>query len=148
MEHGWSLDVAPWQNLRKFTSDKDLKWKSTPFDKFYKDRMPTSSGVYIICVRPPSDIPVPQKFFSPIYVGKASESIRDRFMYHLSPQAMPKVKKARQVYKLWDNEPMFQFVEVNKKYVAELESILIDCFGPTSNDVPGIRLEIDYLENE
>ena len=70
----------------------------------------------------------------------ASESIRSRFLYHLGSSAMPKVK-ARILYGKHPEQAMFHYTKCQAEDVATLESILIDCFGPTSNDAKGIKLD-------
>jgi len=147
LEYGWSLDPAPWINFDKFTNLDDgyvLNWKIKPFDKFYKDSIPEKPGVYMICVKPPSNPNFPKNFYTPIYIGRASESIRSRFLYHLGSSAMPKVKKARILFSKDPDQIMFHFTKCLPEDVPTLESILIDCFGPTSNDARGIKLDEKY----
>jgi len=147
LEYGWSIDAAPWINFDLFTNLDDgysLKWKAKPFDKFYQDNIPVEPGVYMICVKPPPNPNFPKNLYTPIYIGMASESIRSRFLYHLGSSAMPKVKKARILYSKHPEQAMFHYTKCQAADVATLESILIDCFGPTSNDARGIKLEEKY----
>ncbi len=139
MEHGWSIEKSSWTKLKIFSQEHQLTWKKKQFDRIHADEVPSTPGVYTICVTPPSDLPLSPELYTPIYIGKAT-SLRRRFSEHLSFNN-DDLRKAKDIYIQGRDALIFQYTELEEFYVSTLESILIECFGPTVNKVPGISTE-------
>lgn len=145
MEYGWSVEESSWNKLEIFCDQHELNWKKKQFDRIHSDEIPPNPGVYTICVTPPEDLPLGKDLYTPIYIGKAEVSLQRRFNEHLS-YTNPELRKARNIYVKGENALVFQFTELNKFYVPTLESILIECFGPTVNKVRGIATDDIFEE--
>lgn len=132
----WSLSREPWQALRAMTLDEPLTWSSVPFQRTTARAVPDKPGVYLVCARP---IALPSastpSLLNLLYVGQASASIRDRFNYHLSPQAKPKMKKVREVFV---GHLIFCWAETIR--FMEIEPLIYDAFGPPVNDTSPPRV--------
>ena len=141
IRYGWPLHSAEWDAVPDKIW-KSNRWQSRPLGHASKGTVPTNSGVYMMCVRPPRaasfDRPLAD-LREVIYVGKA-RNLRRRYAQHLNTPS-PKVQMARKTY---SDSLSFWFLNVPLERYSTVESMLIDCFGPAANDKPGEvpRLEI------
>jgi len=126
----WSLSHEPWLALRELLLSEGLTWSKAPFQKAAVNSVPAVPGIYLVCamsLAPFASLnPQPMNI---IYVGQASNSIRERFNYHLSSNAKPKMKKARSIF---GNSLVFCWTHSRK--FAEIELLIYDAFGPPIND--------------
>ena len=133
MRHGWTLEKQEWDILPQII--EGTSWSKTRLAQLYRDQVPKSSGVYIICVKIPRFNQSPFKsLYNVIYVGKADRgTLYDRFLYHCN-NPKPELVLARQCF--GDNLE-YWFTEVSTNKASELEARLIDCFGPPANRIRG-----------
>ena len=142
IRYGWPLHSAEWDAV----PDKIWKpnrWQSRPLGHASKSTIPTDSGVYMMCVRPPRAASLDRPLSAlqeVIYVGKTT-NLRRRYAQHLNTPS-PKVQMARQTY---SDSLRFWFLNLPLECYSTVESMLIDCFGPAANDKPGdiFRLEFE-----
>lgn len=133
MRYGWTLEKQEWDCLLQVVNG--TSWSKTRLGQLYRNRVPDSPGVYVICVKLPN---FNQRLFSTlynvIYVGKAEEmTLHERFLIHCR-QAERGVKAAKRCF---GDSLEYWFTEVSRDRVAELEKWLIDCFGPPANGKRG-----------
>jgi hypothetical protein len=140
IRYGWPLHSAEWDAVPDGIWESN-RWQSRPLGHASKSTIPTDSGVYMMCVRPPRAA----SFHEPladlqevIYVGK-SRNLRRRYAQHLNTPS-PKVQMARKTY---SDSLRFWFLNLSQGRYSTVESMLIDCFGPAANDKPG---ELPTLE--
>ena len=136
--YGWSLDRALWERLGKLCEGR--KWSKVHFDESKSSLIPARPGVYLIVAGPPCVSDTPHcKFMSPLYAGQSKTSIRSRFVHHLdSPDArVALLKHLRTNATVW-----FYCTVTNIDEVDELESLLIDCYGPPANSQRGIQARL------
>lgn len=133
MQHGWTLKKQEWDLLPRVVDGTN--WSKTKLGQLYRDRVPKSSGVYVICVKIPHfNQRLFKSLYNVIYVGKADRgTLHDRFLYHCT-NPKREIVMARQCF--GDNLE-YWFAEVSPNKVAELEARLIDCFGPPANRIRG-----------
>jgi hypothetical protein len=67
-----------------------------------------------------------------VYVGKAT-ALKTRFMDHCLHPA-PEMQRAKRCFRF---QLDFWFIECHPDAIAELESLLIECLGPSVNRVGG-----------
>lgn len=130
------MSHEPWLALRDLLLSEGVTWSKAPFQKAAINSVPDAPGTYLVCavsLAPFKSLnPAPMNI---VYVGQASNSIRERFSYHLSSNAKPKMKKARSVY---GNNLEFCWTQSNK--FAEIELLIYDAFGPPINDTSPPKL--------
>jgi len=142
----WSLEERPWRTLRELISSADLQWKRTILAAGHAIDVPMRSGVYAIdfpapvqlCDEDSAGIP---KIRAPIYIGRSSTSLRARFIQHTGPIAQDLILAACRWRSPQGLPRVFIWAEVgNGELLIELESCLIECFGPPCNKIGGARL--------
>ncbi len=142
IRYGWPLHSAEWDAVPDKIWERN-RWQSRPLGHASTNTIPTDSGVYIMCVKPPRaasfDRPLAD-LQEVIYVGKA-RNLRRRYAQHLNTPS-PKVQMARQTY---SDSLRFWFLKLSLECYSTIESMLIDCFGPAANDKSG---EVPRLEME
>lgn len=133
MRYGWTLEKQQWDRLLQVVTETD--WLKVPrLNQLYRDFVPETPGVYVICVKLPNFNQCPFKsLYNVIYVGKSEEALLERFLFHCG-QAERGVKAAKQCF---GDSLEYWFTEVSRDRVAELEKWLIDCFGPPANRKSG-----------
>ena len=82
MRHGWTLEKQEWDLLPQVI--EGTRWSKAKLGQLYRDRVPKSPGVYVICVKIPHfDQRLFKSLYNVIYVGKADRgTLYDRFLYH------------------------------------------------------------------
>ena len=129
MRYGWTLEKHKWDNLIEAISG--THWSNTKLDQLYRDSVPKSKGVYVICVKTTN---FNQRLFGDlynvIYVGKVDKrTLHIRFLEHCNEPKI-EIEMARQCF--GDNlEYWFTIVELDQ--IDEIEARLIECFGPPAN---------------
>lgn len=132
MDHGWSLSKKDWDKLSQ--AIKDIVWTRSTLDHIYRDLIPETAGIYMICSKVKYLTQSPfNKFYTALYVGVASP-LRRRFLEHCrNPQKG--VHAAKQCFAppldYW-----YTIVSDEKRY--EIETLLIDCLGPPANMQRGV----------
>jgi hypothetical protein len=113
----------------------------TPGDK---NVVPNGPGVYMVCASPPGYRQLRKKagdvlklLYAPVYVGK-SKDLKARFTNHcLNPKS-----ELVQGQKCFEGNLDFWFVQLASAEIHDLETSLIDCFGPPANLIAGIRARL------
>lgn len=140
MQHGWTLNKQKWEHLLTIISG--TRWSKARLNQLYRDSIPESPGVYAICVR----LRVPnfnqflfKALYEIIYVGKSNVSLHSRFLDHcLRPE-----RGIEQAKECFGDNFEYWYTEVSPDRVDELETRLIECFGPPANRISGrIRARI------
>lgn len=132
-KNNWSLIEKEWNLLRETLAP--YKWKRTDLDKLYRDKVPSKPGVYIICSNPPHNFgkDIFPKLYNALYVGKSDKSLRVRFLNHCQN---PKDELA-ETKKVFNYKIDYWYTEVPLDSVDDVETIIIDCFGPSVNSKRG-----------
>lgn len=132
MKYGWTLEQDKWDRL--FGLIKETKWKKTFLDYIWRTQVPDSPGVYTICVRIKNINISPYKdFYNIIYAGLDCISLRRRFEEHCRSKK-PEIIQAKSSFA---EKIDFWYSTINYERLFEMESCLIDCFGPSANLVSG-----------
>lgn len=143
IRYGWPLGGAEWEKLPSEVLGNAI-WQSRAFGYATKENIPTSSGVYLMCGRPPNGPTLAEPFsglMEILYVGKAN-NLKRRFGEHLNTPS-PKVRAARNTY---SNSLQFWFSTIPESRIDLVESLLIECFGPPANDRPGTVATLELGE--
>jgi len=133
LRNGWSLDISDWRYLAEMLARK--RWDKVPFDKSAQVQVPSLPGVYLIVAQSPClTIPPCNSFSTPLYAGKSGTSVKNRFTHHIkSPEVRVKlIHELMPSANIW-----FYFTLTDKSKVSALESILIECYGPSANVIKG-----------
>lgn len=144
IRYGWPLYPDEWEAVPDSLWLTE-QWQSRPLGHASRDSLPTQSGVYLMSVKPPraASFPPPVGDLNEvIYVGK-TVNLRRRYAEHLNTPS-PKVRMARATYSA---SLRFWFLALPKSQIAQLEALLIDCFGPPANDRPGDSPHLTLGEN-
>ena len=137
---GWPLYRTDWELIPAEVL-RSNQWQSSALSHGLRLSIPQQSGVYMMCVRPPNISVVTEPFaglLEIIYVGKSS-NLRNRYSKHLNVPS-PKVRAARNTYA---DSIRFWYLRMEAERISAVESLLISCFGPPANDIPG---EVQQLE--
>ena len=127
IQRGWSLDAQTWTTLASTITQNS--WKRAYLTPDYQSRIPTHSGVYVMCVDTeflPVEGPPFSKMYSAIYVGQA-KNLRNRFNDHLRGYA--DVRRARETFR----RIHYWHTGVAEDRLSFVEQCLIDALGPTAN---------------
>ena len=139
MQHGWTLEKQKWDQLLTVVSG--TRWAKTQLNQLYRDSVPKGPGVYAICVKlsPPNfNESLFKALYEIIYVGQ-SNSLQNRFLVHCRRPD----RGIEQAKKCFGDNFEYWYTEVNPNRIDELETRLIECFGPPANRISGrIRAKI------
>ena len=140
MEHGWTLEKQKWDHLLSVISG--TYWSKTRLNPLYRESIPESPGVYAICVKfrtPHFNQSLFKDLYNIIYVGESTTSLRRRFLEHCR-DPKDEIERARDCF--GDNFEYWHTINSNR--IDELQTYLIECFGPPANLIGGriIRGEI------
>ncbi len=139
MQQGWNLDRSMWQRLSS-ALDPSAHWKCVPFHESSLASVPQKPGVYLIVGRPPTLGVKPHSNFSkPLYIGRSESNLRARFRSHCAGTYQQSLRTIHKCYS-GNEELVFWYAALPAFKVAELESLLIDCYGPPANQISGIRV--------
>lgn len=141
MRKGWTLEKQNWEDLLKVISD--THWSRTKLNTLYQNKVPERPGVYAICLklRTINFNQLPFKdLYEIIYVGISENSVRTRFLRHCRKPERG-VKEAKECF---GDSLEYWYTEVEVEKVFEIESRLIDCFGPPANRRRGRRITAKF----
>lgn len=132
MRHGWQLDRAPWKRLAVLCAPRE--WRRTYLEDAYRDTVPTSPGVYLICSSVQDGIATSgasadlyKRLYNALYAGQA-KNLHSRFGQHL--RGYRNVAKARAIFRRLD----YWYTRVSLTELDELEQCFLDALGPAAND--------------
>ena len=136
MRYGWSLEPQSWKNLSNTVST--LSWRCVPFERIHSSAVSPESGVYLICGATPVIKTAPfNQFLNVLYAGLSTTSIRSRFIQHCSDPDQG-IRNGKQCYGFVATQMRFYFAPAPSTSVADIERLLIHCFGPPCNRQSGI----------
>lgn len=140
MRHGWTLEKQNWNRLISII--RGTQWSKTQLDPLYRDSVPDSLGVYVICVTPRmshNNHGLLNTLYNVIYVGKVDKgTLHRRFLQHCN-QPKADIVKAKRCF---GNKLEYWYTEVALEQINDLEARLIDCFGPPANRIRGISARL------
>ncbi len=137
LRYGWTLARKQWESFSEAVgSHATSAWRHVRLDEVNRDTIPPRPGIYAISAPVArSHQGFPPKLDNVVYVGKAT-TLSARFMDHcLHPT--PELQRAKACF-LYELD--FWFIECRAEAIAELESLLIDCLGPSVNVISGAIL--------
>ena len=131
MKHGWALEKQEWDHLFKVVSE--TLWSKIQLNQLYRDSIPKSPGVYAICGRIPNfNQCLFKDLYNILYAGQ-SNSLYRRFLEHCN-QPKREIEMARQCF---GDSLEYWYTVVDPDRIDELETRLIECFGPPANRIQG-----------
>jgi len=133
LRRGWSLNIQDWRELAVLLTG--TKWNSVPFDETARVLVPQKPGVYMIVAKSPViRLDHFNSLRTPLYIGRSKSSLRTRFSQHIKiPQ-----ERVRSIHEFCPLIAVqFLFTLVSRSEVCTLESLLIDCYGPSANIIRG-----------
>ena len=139
MQHGWSVDRATWDRLPAWLVTTD-QWRSVGFSILDANSVPTAPGVYALCSSPPgrnvaggvSPYDLFSILYTALYIGRTN-NLRVRFQQHCQNPS-PDVGRTRQTF---GDSLEFWFCRISGGELATIEAYLIDCLGPSANQIRG-----------
>jgi len=134
LRYGWTLTRQHWESFSvAVASHATSAWRRVALEEVNRDSVPARPGIYAICAKVArSHQGFPPRLDNVVYVGKAA-ALKTRFMDHCRHPA-PEMQRAKTCFRF---ELDFWFIECHAEAIAELESLLIDCLGPSANLVGG-----------
>ena len=128
-------EMVLWPVLwRKYNGRKTLRWKHLVFRKISRKKVPTRPGVYAFLVKPSlANLNVAY----PMYIGKATKSLRTRFGAYLTREKDPYKGRPKMATLLHQYEGYLHFcfaTLVSSSTVSRTEKKLISAFKPPVND--------------
>ena len=139
IRYGWPLSKSDWDSL-PLEVCSNPHWQYRPLGPASRTSVPPTTGVYMLCARPPRAALMRRPFadmLEVLYVGR-STNLRNRYADHIHTPS-PKVRAARRTY---SDSLLFWFLHVEEAYLAVVETLLINCFGPPANDQPGDAIQL------
>jgi hypothetical protein len=133
MRYGWSLRPLDWAAV---TDELGAAlWRNVPFRQVQRQRIPEEAGIYMLGSTPRAT-GLPARLYNALYIGQAT-NLRTRFLQHLRHPS-PDVGRAGTCFDDID----FWFIEVDSSSLNRVESMLIECLGPSANRRAGIAARI------
>lgn len=136
---GWSLEKNDWEEVKETMSKIELDWHSLPLRSSFKDLIPSSKGIYMICGMSPlrgySDY---LAFKTPLYIGESTTNLRKRFESHCKGE----LGGVRRLVSTWVPASLeFVYSEISNinidadidELIYDFETELMQAFGPTAN---------------
>ena len=136
MRYGWSLEPEDWLVLRRLLSQS--KWSRVYLESHYKDRIPSRSGIYIICGKTNSIGDLGEAINSlnnAVYVGQ-SINLKNRFQDHVNGYGS--VVKAKLTFRRLE----YWWSEVPRENLSKYEQALVNALGPSANELNAIKAKI------
>ena len=138
MKYGWQLDSILWKRIPDELKHSN-EWVMIELSQIGADRIPKLPGIYMFCASPvgvkrtdDSERILFGKLYTPIYIGQTN-NLRRRFIQHISgPSA-----KLRIAISCYENSMKFWFHKRDEDQIRLEEAWLINCFGPSANEVSG-----------
>jgi excinuclease UvrABC nuclease subunit len=135
MRYGWSLSRRDWRDVAALCSGKE--WKKVPFAEVSRDQVPRRPGVYAICTTGTRfSRGLFSKLYNAVYVGQA-ENLRRRFLDHCQ-------RPERELRSVIDcfSDLDYWFAPTDISEISQMETVLIDCLGPSANRQRGISARV------
>jgi hypothetical protein len=134
LRYGWTLTRQYWESFTAaFASQATSPWRRVHLEDVNRDSVPSCPGIYAICAPVArSHQGFPPRLDNVVYVGKAT-ALKARFMNHCRDPT-PEMQRAKSCFRF---QLDFWFIECRPDAIAELESLLIECLGPSVNRVGG-----------
>jgi excinuclease UvrABC nuclease subunit len=132
MEYGWKIQADSWERLRHVMVS--ARWRKVPMSITSQLSVPEGAGVYMLCSSVPNLVStmLPKAIYNVLYVGKTN-GLRRRFGDHCRrPDENIAALKA-----VYSQAVEFWFSPIELTRVADVEAVLIDCFGPSANRQSG-----------
>jgi len=136
MRNGWSLVKEDWKRL--VVRVAGTNWGHVSLDPLYRDTVPDSAGVYMICAstRITNQL-VFSRLYEVVYAGQEGASLRRRFLEHCN-RPKEEIKKACDCLR----PPLdYWFTTAPLGELDGLEGAVIDCFGPPANLVRKLTIK-------
>lgn len=136
MRYGWSLEPEDWIILNQLLSES--KWTRVYLEREYKDKVPSKSGVYIICGKTVAIGNMGAAINSlnnAVYVGQSS-NLKIRFQDHVAGYGS--VVKAKLTFRRLE----YWWSEVSREELNKYEQALVNALGPSANEVNVIKAKI------
>ena len=136
MKYGWSLEYDEWKTLRILLSE--VVWHRAYLENLHRDRVPSNSGVYIICgdTNGIVNIGIENKSLkNAIYIGQ-SINLQRRFSDHV--KGYGKVIRAKAIFSRLE----FLWTEIPQDRLDVYEQALVSVLGPSANEINIIRAKI------
>lgn len=118
-----------------FEGRDDLNWIGIPFEERAINRVPRSQGFYCFFVGPPGGVLPPVGY--PMYVGRTSRTLRERFQEYLREQHDTAGRThVRKFLNVFEGELTFMCSEFNGAYdeLVATERALLDAIMPAYSD--------------
>lgn len=132
MHYGWQLNPSHWSRFAGLCATR--RWQRTYLEDTYRHRIPTTSGIYLICASFHDALPPPTvsdrlytRLYTAIYVGQA-KNLRRRFADHT--RGYGRVNKAHRVFRRFD----YWYTKVSEMELDDVEQCFLDVIGPVAND--------------
>jgi hypothetical protein len=136
MRKGWSLEGEQWEAF--FAILTGTAWTKCYLEAMYRDVVPASAGVYLICARPREVLPHFPPLYEVVYVGQEGVSLRRRFLEHCTRPKL-EIQKSRGCFR----PPLdYWFCQAASVDLDKLEGVLIDSFGPPANLVRKLTVRL------
>jgi hypothetical protein len=134
LRRGWNLTRERWDTFTAIVSTyATTPWRRVRLEEVRRDSVPARPGIYAISAPVArSHANFPPNLDNVVYVGKAS-ALKSRFMTHCK-QPAPQLQRAKHCFA---HQLDFWFIESSADVIAELESALIECLGPSANLIGG-----------
>jgi len=133
---GWAVNTEAWQAA--FHTTQDCTWKRVGLHSDNRQQVPTTPGVYVMCVKPwgqhVSSI-LFDHLTNAIYVGQAT-NLRARFNQHVRGDR-PGLRHAIETFRTIT----FYFAAVECDRLSLVEQSLIDALGPSVNAMNVTRVK-------
>lgn len=136
MRYGWSLVPEDWLILNQLLSES--KWTRVYLEREYKDKVPSRSGVYIICGKANSIGNMGAALNSlnnAVYVGQSS-NLKNRFQDHVVGYGS--VVKAKLTFRRLE----YWWSEISREELNKYEQALVNALGPSANEVNVIKAKV------
>ncbi len=133
---GWTSNSNHWKSLPPELMNST--WKVRPLAQSYSTSIPDTSGVYVICTRPPhltANRQSPRKtnlfhrLYNAVYTGSSSR-LRNRFLDHSGNHPQAEIKNARDCYA---GTLEFWYHLCSQENLRDWEGHLQLCLGPSAN---------------
>jgi excinuclease UvrABC nuclease subunit len=136
VRYGWSLEPEDWLILSRLLSKS--KWTRVYLEREYKERVPSKSGVYIICGKTDAIGNMGAAINSmnnAVYVGQSS-NLKNRFQDHVNGYGS--VVKAKLTFRRLE----YWWSEVRREELNVYEQALVNALGPSANEVNVIKAKV------
>jgi hypothetical protein len=136
MRYGWSLESKDWLILCELLSQS--KWTRVYLEREYRDRVPSTPGVYLICGKTDAIGDMGGAINSlnnAVYVGQSS-NLKSRFQDHVVGYG--NVIKAKLTFRRLE----YWWCELARAELNKFEQALVNALGPSANEINVIKAKV------